>query len=302
MSKSTLSQLDPRAGLEDWLRSFGVGPRVQAIVIHHTWSPTAAQYKGRSTIEGIRRYHIRERGWSDIGANLYACPDGTVITGRPLDAPNWAHAQVSLSRPEAEAKALSGGDAGWFNRHAVGIETVANFDVEPPDSGPSGAAYQVMLQACAAICRVFSLDPRRHIFFHRDVAAKSCPGTGLNRATVRAQVAALLEAEGIGVVRLGGPGGTALIPCNPTLSNGRVWVDLRPFVEGVGGEARWSPLGIIVLDDNGDIVDLTAVPISAGKFYRAPLRELAAAVGWPVKDPVHLDWRPPRVYVHRQIP
>jgi len=242
---------------------------------------------------------MKERGWSDIGANLYACPDGTVITGRPLDVSNWAHAQISLRRPEAEAKAIAGGNVGWFNRHAIGIETVADFDSEPLDAGRSGVSYRVMLECCAAICRIFSLDPAKRVFFHRDVADKSCPGRLLNRQTVRDQVSALLEEEGIGVVRIGGPGGTALIPCNPTLSSGRIWVDLRAFVEAVGGRVEWSPAGLVVFDDAGRWVDLTGIIIVPGDVYRAGLRELAQAVGWPVKEPVHLDWKPPRVYVTR---
>lgn len=303
MSKSTLTPLDPRQGLEGWLRSFGIGSRVQAIMVHHTWSPTSAEYRGRSTIEAIRRYHMEERGWSDIGANLYACPDGTVITGRPLHASNWAHAQISRDSPEAEAKAIAGGDKGWFNKHAIGIETVANFDREQPDTGRSGIAYRTMLESCATICRVFGLDAKRRIYFHRDVADKTCPGLRLSRARVREEVAALLG-EGLAIVRLGGPGGDRVIPCHPTYDAkaGRIWVDLRAFVEAVGGQVHWRPGGILVLDERGDPVDMSGVTVITGEVYRAPLRELAAAVGWPVKDPVHLDWRPPRVYVHRQIP
>jgi len=290
--------------LEAWLRSFGIGDRVQAIVVHHTWSPTAAQYQGRSTIEGIRRYHMQERGWSDIGANLYACPDGMVITGRPLDASNWAHAQVSLSKPEAEAKAIAGGNAGWFNKYAVGIETVANFDSEPPDAGLSGVSYRVMLDCCATICRVFALDPVKRIFFHRDVADKTCPGRLLKRATVREAVAGLLGDGGsgaLGIVRLGGPGGDMLIPCRPVLDRtaGRIWVDLRAFVEAVGGRVEWSPAGLVVFDDAGRWVDLTGIIIVPGDVYRAGLRELAQAVGWPIKEPPHLEATPPRVYVQK---
>lgn len=37
-----------------------------------------------------------------------------------------------------------------------------------------------------------------------------------------------------------------------------------------------------------------------GEEYRCPLRPLASALGWPVKEPPHLDDDPPRVYVHRR--
>lgn len=191
MAKSTLTQMAPT--LEEfgaWLRSQRPGHgAVKATVLHHTWSPAAAQYKGRPTIEAIRRYHVQDRGWSDIGANAYACPDGTVFTGRPLSASNWAHAQVSLSRPEAEAKALSGGDAGWFNKYAFGLETVANFDAEDPyGSGAAAKSYETALRVLEVVHRVYNL-PAERLFFHRDVADKSCPGRKLDRARVRADLA-----------------------------------------------------------------------------------------------------------------
>ncbi len=189
MAKSTLTQMAPT--LEEfgaWLRGQRPGHgAVKATVLHHTWSPAAAQYKGRPTIEAIRRYHVQDRGWSDIGANAYACPDGTVFTGRPLSASNWAHAQVSLSRPEAEAKALAGGNGLWFNQYAFGLETVANFDSEPTDTGSSGMALETALRVLTVVHTVYGL-PASRLFFHRDVADKSCPGSKLNRATIRAEL------------------------------------------------------------------------------------------------------------------
>jgi hypothetical protein len=171
-----------------WLRSQTPGHgSVKATVLHHTWSPTAAQYAGRQTIVNIRNYHMRTLGWSDIGANAYACPDGTVVTGRPLSASNWSHALVSRSRPEAEARAVSGGDKLWFNHFAFGLETVANFDSEPLDRGPSGVSYETALRVLTVVHTVYKL-PASRLFFHRDVADKSCPGRQLDRAKVRAEL------------------------------------------------------------------------------------------------------------------
>lgn len=307
MAKSTLTQMAPT--LEEfgaWLRGQRPGHgAVKATVLHHTWSPAAAQYKGRPTIEAIRRYHVQDRGWSDIGANAYACPDGTVFTGRPLSASNWAHAQVSLSRPEAEAKALAGGDAGWFNKYAFGLETVANFDAEDPyGDGAAAKSYETAMRVLEVVHRVYGLPPSR-LFFHRDVADKSCPGRKLDRARVRADLARRLGGgspdSALGVVRLGGPGGDQLLPCNPNRpTGGPVWVGLRGFVEGIGGSVHWTPDGIIVRDDTGAVVDVSAFCVLVGEEYRCPLRPLASAVGWPVKEPPHLEEDPPRVYVHRR--
>ena len=117
MSRSTLESLRPTEdSLGKWLARPGYR-EVLATVLHHTFSPTAASYAGRNTIVGIRKYHMQQRGWSDIGANAYACPDGQVFTGRPLDEDNWAHAYVSREKPEKEAWALCGHDRDWYNKH-----------------------------------------------------------------------------------------------------------------------------------------------------------------------------------------
>ena len=186
---STLTPLAPTMEeLGQWLQRQTPGHgTVKATVLHHTWSPSAAEFQGRSTIEAIRRYHMEVRGFSDIAANAYACPDGTVITGRPLSAGNWAHALVSRSHPEAEAAAIAGGNKQFFNYYAFGLETVANFDREPIHSGPSGVSYETALQVMTVVHTVYRLLPDR-LFFHRDIADKTCPGTRLDRATFRAEL------------------------------------------------------------------------------------------------------------------
>ena len=315
MAKSTLTQMAPT--MEEfgaWLRSQTPGHgKVLATVLHHTWDPTAAKYKGLASIQAIRNYHKTARGWGDIGANAYACPDGTVFTGRPLSAENWAHALVRRTednkrydwpKVEAEARALAGGNGLWFNQYAFGLETVANFDSEPTDTGSSGMALETALRVLTVVHTVYGL-PASRLFFHRDVADKSCPGRKLDRARVRADLARRLGGgspdSALGIVRLGGPGGDQLLPCNPNRpTGGPVWVGLRGFVEGIGGSVHWTPEGIVVRDDTGAVVDVSAFCVLVGEEYRCPLRPLASAVGWPVKEPPHLGDDPPRVYVHRR--
>jgi hypothetical protein len=189
MAKSTLTVLQPTMeALGEWLRSQRPGHgSVRATVLHHTWSPTAAQFEGRDSIVAIRRFHMETRGFSDIAANGYACPDGTVITGRPLSADNWEHALVSRRDVEREAQGVSGGDKQWFNSYAFGLETVANFDTEPTDSGLSGVSYETALRVLTVVHTTYKL-PASRLFFHRDVADKSCPGSKLDRAEVRAEL------------------------------------------------------------------------------------------------------------------
>ncbi len=169
---------------------------VRATVLHHTWAPTAAQFAGRSTIEAVRRYHMGTLGWRDIGANLYAAPDG-VYTARPLSDSNWSHAALpstmSWSQVEAEACAVMGGNRNWMNYYALGLESVANWDTEDPfGTGPAAQTYQNAIRTLAVVHTVFDI-PVNRLFFHRDVAYKSCPGNLLARAKVRTDVARILE-------------------------------------------------------------------------------------------------------------
>lgn len=189
MAHSTLTPLAPTMQeFGEWLQQQTPGHgSVRATVLHHTWSPNAAQFAGRSTIESIRRFHMETRGFKDIAANAYACPNGTVITGRPLTESNWAHALISRQHVEAEALALAGGNKLFFNQYAFGLETVANFDDEPTHSGPSGVSYETALRVMTVVHTLYKL-PANRLFFHRDVADKSCPGDNVHRPDFRAEL------------------------------------------------------------------------------------------------------------------
>ena len=186
---STLTPMAPTTEeFGGWLRGQTPGHgSVRATVLHHTESPTAAEFHGRDTIVGIRRFHMETRHFSDVAANAYACPDGTVITGRPLTADNWAHAVISRPDVEAEARALAAGNEQFFNSYGFGLETVANFDHEPTHSGPSGESLETALRVMTVVHTEYKL-PAHRLFFHRDVADKTCPGTELDRAIIRAEL------------------------------------------------------------------------------------------------------------------
>lgn len=230
MSKSTLSVLEPTAeSFGKWLLSPNFR-RPTATVLHHTYIPSASQYRGRDSIISIRDYHINRNGWSDVGANAYACPDGCVITGRPLDERNWSHALISRRKPEAEANKLANGNKLYFNEHAFGLETVANFDAESPyGSGLAAKSFETAMKVLTVVHQTFDI-PADRLFFHRDVANKPCPGTLLNRDRVRAELAA----------RLAGPAkikvvyGTNVIDCKPEWVGGQITVLAAPLLDAIG--------------------------------------------------------------------
>jgi len=174
------------AQFRDYLQGYkDRGAILRATFLHHTWSPTAADYKGKATIEGIRRFHV-SRGFADIACHAYACPDGTVFNARPPSVGNCAcqYPDEGASTWPAELRTLSGGNKAWMNAYGFGIETIGNFDVEDP---AQSVAMRTSLDVLAAVHDIWGI-PVGHCFFHRDVSSKTCPGERVTKTWVHAEL------------------------------------------------------------------------------------------------------------------
>lgn len=105
----------------------------------------------------IRRYHMEERGWSDIGYHYgierYG-PRIAVLRGRPP----WvrgAHCR-----------------AAGRNRDSLGVCVVGKFDEDPPSLG----VYDATVQVLARLAWAFHIEPDR-VAGHREFdKRKTCPG------------------------------------------------------------------------------------------------------------------------------
>ena len=64
--------------------------KIVAVHLHHTWRPRRTDFRGRTTVEAMRRFHMVENGWSDIAQHLTIDPQGWLWTGR-----NWNRAAAS---------------------------------------------------------------------------------------------------------------------------------------------------------------------------------------------------------------
>lgn len=187
---------------------------IQEVVLHHTWSPTAAQYQGPATWEGIRDYHVGQRGWSDIGYHYGVGPDGSIWRLRPVTR---AGAHV-LNR----------------NRHTVGVVLLGNYDVEDPVKHGLGVVAQVV----RVVCERFKLKAGQ-IRFHREFQDKTCPGKRIELADFRNLVlsgqssAARSKPQSLKVVLLPA---NQVINCRPALEEGVVRCDLRALAEALGAE------------------------------------------------------------------
>ena len=137
---------------------------IEMVVVHHTESPTATQYRGIETVAAVRRFHMEDRGWSDTGYHLMIGPPGDLYLCRPL--------------------ALEGAHCKGYNTHSIGISYIANFDHEDPATYPGMALGQAVV---AALLRRFGLGVEA-IHFHREYADKTCPGVKMELERYRAEV------------------------------------------------------------------------------------------------------------------
>jgi hypothetical protein len=172
---------------ESYIRLTAFRRPITVIQNHHTFKPDYhdfhAQQNHLQLLENMRSFHMKSRGWSDIGQNITTFPDGKIAVCRPIDIM----------------------PAGIFgaNKGAICIENLGNFDI-----GKNGAVTDQMtaeqqnaiLHLNALLCFKFSLQPvDPHIVYHhwfdtkgkrftpalvnsgevtRRSLQKTCPGTG----------------------------------------------------------------------------------------------------------------------------
>jgi hypothetical protein len=142
------------------LKEFPFTRSVDTVHMHHTWRPTRAQFKGHETIVGMWRHHTVKNGWRDIAQHLTIDPEGGLWLGR-----SWNLGPVSAT-----------GHNGASTAGPFMFEMIGDFDTgqEPFD----GSQKEAALRVCALVLDRFRL-PTSALRFHRQMARKSCPGTGI---------------------------------------------------------------------------------------------------------------------------
>lgn len=144
---------------------------IDSVVVHHFYRPTADVWRGRQTLETVRRLHVQTNGWADIGYHIVVGPDDTIWLARPIED--------------------AGAHCKGHNDTSIGVAFAADFDTEnPADNGLATGQ-----KAVAAICDRFGI-PDECVFFHRDFSPKSCPGTKMNREDFRRAVRLLSAGKG----------------------------------------------------------------------------------------------------------
>ena len=128
--------------------------------------------RGETDIEEIRRWHVEERGWDDIGYHYYIKKDGDIQEGRAEEVPG-AHAR-------------------GFNTRSIGVCMEGHGDYERWTFEQWIAFRQLVFETHI----VYGVGPRTGIVIgHRETypllnkpVVKTCPGTLIDMDFVRSHL------------------------------------------------------------------------------------------------------------------
>lgn len=161
------------ADFERLLAAWEPRRKITEFHVHHTWRPRHRDFRGLTTIEAMRRYHIERAGMSDIAQHLTIDPFGGIWTGRPFD----------------KAPASARGHNGSAHAGPFMIEMIGDFDAgqDPFDGDQKRVAYAVIV----AVLRKFGLAADA-VRFHNQMSGKTCPGNSIALKPFRSDIDALL--------------------------------------------------------------------------------------------------------------
>ena len=161
---------------------------IRKLIVHHTDTPNADPDPA-ATVRAIYTYHVRTRGWNDIGYNFLVDQQGRIYEGRY--SRSYAPGQVPIGE-DAEGRGVIGAHAEGANTGSVGISLLGNFTSQLP-TDPALNSLQAMLawKADRHSIDVMAADSYPHLAGHSDTKATSCPGGALYNflPTIRERVA-----------------------------------------------------------------------------------------------------------------
>ncbi len=118
---------------------------VNLVVIHCSDSDNPAH----DNIETIKKWHVEERGFSDVGYHYFINQSGDVFPGRSEDT--------------------VGAHVAGFNSGSIGICLSGRQSF-------TGAQFRALKELVADICAGYGLDPKTQVKGHRDLnPGKTCP-------------------------------------------------------------------------------------------------------------------------------
>ena len=123
---------------------------INEIIVHCAATPEGKDF----TVEQIREWHVKGRGWKDIGYHFVIYRDGSIHKGRPID--------------QVGAHCLN------HNQHSIGICYIGGCTAEGkrPKDTRTPAQKTALLELLTALR---SLYKKASIHSHSDFANKACP-------------------------------------------------------------------------------------------------------------------------------
>lgn len=155
-------------------KNFGSVPPDQ-LVLHHTWKPTKASWRGLNTIKGLKNYY-EGLGWQ-AGPHLFVAEDGIWLFTDMYKV--GIHAGTANARWLKNGKifrGFSGPTGAKLLGYSIGIEVVGNYD-QTPWTGETKKNALCVLSTLRSSLGIDIAD----IGFHREFSAKSCPGNAITR-------------------------------------------------------------------------------------------------------------------------
>lgn len=146
--------------------------QIDEIILHCADTrPSWMQYEdARGKVQEIRRWHVQDNGWSDIGYHFVIDRDGTVVEGRPLEK--------------------AGAHVRGHNEHSIGICLLGGHGSQKNDRFEDNftAAQDSALRHLIQRLKIEHPEIRR-ITGHNEYANKACPGFDVHRWLTRTHVA-----------------------------------------------------------------------------------------------------------------
>ena len=180
MSYSNVGKVWDAQGFADYLASLPALGWAKAVCVHHTAYPDLAMRPKGWTIQHMRNladYYGKQLGWS-AGPHLFTDED-QIFGLSPLNAP--------------------GTHAKSFNRYAIGIEMLGNYDKDDPESGRGAEVLRTSIECVAVLLKKLGLEATEEtILFHRDdpKTTKTCPGGKVGKLWFVSEVARVMEGRG----------------------------------------------------------------------------------------------------------
>jgi N-acetylmuramoyl-L-alanine amidase len=159
-----------------WIPPGGISSKWECIVIHHSESD-------KSTPEGMRDWHVRGRGWDELGyhfviGNGIGYGDGKVYVGaRWTKQMHGAHCKTPNN---------------YYNDHGIGICLIGNFEDHPPTSKQMQTLSK-LVNFLSGKCGI----PSSKVNTHGGITHKTaCPGKRFNLQSLMRQLSSASLADG----------------------------------------------------------------------------------------------------------